>query len=251
MKKIMSLVMAGAVMLSMSACSAGSKPSDTSAASVTETTLGTTTEATTTTTTEETTTEETTTESSAEPEINFDEMIPAEGEIFVDFKEKSYEEIAKNVLKALWLRTDTTANDYAARFSKKPAYSYSKGVWSFDWSKKKKKGKSKQLYDTFGKIQIKANKDGDKIVLDEKSSISFIVYIKDLDTGRAVYNVIKNEISKNGMSDAYLKDGLAITPKRCFYTYGMCEKYIGLITYVDFEINIKCSVLPAGYAESE
>ena len=114
MKKIMSLVMAGAVMLSLSACSAGSKPSDTSAASVTETTLGTTTEATTTTTTEETTTEETTTESSAEPEINFDEMLPKEGEIFTDFKEQRYDDISDNILKALWLRTGTTAKEYAA-----------------------------------------------------------------------------------------------------------------------------------------
>ena len=247
MKKIMSLVMAGAVMLSLSACSAGSKPSDTSAASVTETTQGTTTKATTTTTTEETTTEETTTELSAEPEINFDEMLPKEGEIFTDFKEERYDDISDNILKALWLRTDTTAKDYAARFSTKPSYSYSKGVWTFDWTKKKKKkGKSTQPYDTFGKITIKANKDGDKIVLDEKSSISFTVYIKDLDTGRAVYNMIKKGISKDGMSDAYLKDGLAITPKRCYYNYSVTEKYKDLIKYVGVEISVKCSVKPAG-----
>ena len=248
MKKIISLVMAGAIMLSLSSCSAGSKPSET----VTETTQATTTKATTTTTTEETTTEETTTESSAEPEVNFDDMIPKEGEIFVDFKDKRYEDIADGMLKALWLRTGTNAADYAARFSKKPSYSYSNGVWTFDWTKKKQKSKKKQKnkntqqYDVFGQIKIKANKDGDKIVLDEKSSISFKVYIKDLDIGRAVYYMIKRGISRNGMSDAYLKDGLAITPKRCYNRYSITEKYVGLVTYVGVEISVECSVMPAG-----
>ena len=247
MKKIISLVMAGAVMLSLSSCSGGSKPSET----VTETTVATTTKATTTTTTEETTTEETTTESSAEPEVNFDDMIPKEGEIFTDFKDKYYIDISDNILKAFWLRTGTTAADYAARFSKKPSYSYSNGVWTFDWAKKKQKSKKKQKnkntqqYDTFGKITIKANKDGDKIVLDEKSSISFTVYIQDLDYGRAVYNMLKKGINK-GMSDAYLKDGLAITPRRCYGHHSMTEKYVGLVTYVGVEITIECKVKPAG-----
>ena len=74
MKKILSIVITGAVILSFSACSASSKPSDTSV----ETTTETTTEATTT-TTEETTTEATTTE---ETEPGFDDLIPSDGEIY-------------------------------------------------------------------------------------------------------------------------------------------------------------------------
>ena len=52
------------------------------------------------------------------------------------------------------IRTNTTAESYANRFSIKPEYSYSKGVWTFKW------GKDKPKTNTFGTITIKAKDRG-------------------------------------------------------------------------------------------
>ena len=241
MKKMISIILAGAVVLGVSACKGTSNASEVSQAA---TTAVTTTKATTTTTTEETTTEETTTESSSETEKekSFDELMPSEGDVFIDFSGKSSTEITENILNAIRLRTGTTAGDYAKRFSTPPKYTYSKGVWSFDW------GKNKPKTNTFGKITIKAGKEDNKIVLDQNSTIKFKFYVEDRDIGSLVYDKLCKQISMDGESADYLKAGLAINPKRCgsrksrLYRY---QKY----DYKWIEITVECGILPLSDAE--
>ena len=118
MKKIISTVLAGAVMLGLSACSGSSKGDET----VVETTMATTTtEATTTTTTEETTTESSEEDyyDESEETLSFDELIPSDGEIFIDFNDKYSVEITENVLKAVRLRTNTPVESYVNRMRSK------------------------------------------------------------------------------------------------------------------------------------
>ena len=243
MKKITSLVLAGAVMLSLSACS---KSSDASESSSTASSEQTTTEATTTTTTEETTTEETTTESSEESEedLSFDELIPSAGEIYIDFSDKYSIEITENLLKVLRIRTGTPAEEYANRFSVKPDYSYEDGVWTFDW------GENKPDINTFVTLEITAGNDNDKIILDEDSSVSFMVYIKDKRRGHNVYDQLSDQMGKDLESDEFLKDGLAINPRHCFLEMTCFERYDGW-DFVRIEIFVKCRVDTASYEEAE
>ena len=242
MKKVISTVLAGAVMLSLSACSANSKTTDTGDASGVETTAVTTTEVTTATTTEETTTESSDETVTKETTKSFDEMIPSDGEVFVDFSGKFYTESAENIMKAIRIRTGCTAESYAKRFSVKPKYSYSKGVWTFTWGKNANDN-------TFQKITIKAKNDNNKIVLDDKSTISFVIYVENRDTGHAIHEEIGEQLSRDGDSDEYLKSGLAINPKRCNYRTTCFDRLTRTIYFVRVELTIECSVMAP--AESE
>ena len=242
MKKITSIVLAGAVMLSLGACSGGSRPSD----SQVTTTEATTTEATTTTTTEETTTEETTSASSSESETSksFDEQIPSDGEVFIACGDWSANKIADNILSALRLRTGTTAESFANRFSTPPKYSYSKGVWKFTW------GKVKPETNMFGDITIKAGKEDNKIVLDKDSSIKFKIYIEDSDIGTSVYERLSSQIGPDGDSADYLKTGLAINPRRCWKNTSRLYRY----QKYDFkwvEITLECKVMSLPESDKE
>lgn len=228
MKKIIGIVITGAVILSFSACSASSKPSETS---VVETTTQTTTEVTTT-TTEETTTEATTTE---ETEPGFDDLIPSDGEIFVDFGVKNASSVTENVLKTMRIRTNTTAESYANRFSLKPEYSYSKGVWTFKW------GKDKPKTNTFGTITINAKNEDGKIVLDKKSSVKVTLLFDNTDFSRGVYEMIGNSIVLDGEPSDYLKDGLAINPRNCVNNYTYQIKY-DKYTFKGVVVTFTCAV---------
>lgn len=241
MKKITSIVLAGAVMLSLSACS---KSTDASESSVTATSEQTTTEATTTTTTEETTTEETTTESSEESEedLSFDELIPSAGEIYIDFSNKYSNEITDNLLNVLRIRTGTPVEDFVNRFTVKPDYSYEDGVWTFDW------GENKPEINTFETMEIIAGNEDNKIILDEDSSVSFMVYIKDKKRGHNVYDQMSEQMGKDLESDEFLKDGLAINPRHCFLEMTCFERYDGW-DFVRIEIFVKCRVNTDSYAE--
>ena len=230
MKKIVSLVLAGAFMLSLGACSGSSKASETTQATTTEAT--TTKAATTTTTTEETTTESTT---ETERVPSFDELIPKDGEIFVDLSGKSSTEIAENVLGAMRLRTGTTAESYAKRFSTVPKYTYSKGVWTFDWGKKKLKT------NTFDKITITAGKDGDKIVLDQRSAVKVKFFIEEEEIGTNTYDKLRSLISLDGESTDYLKDGLAINPRRSGMNISKLFRY-QKYTFKWVEITVQCDI---------
>lgn len=230
MKKIISTIIAGAVILSLSACSGSSGQST---ASVSETTIATTTEATTT-TTAETTTEETTTTETSESKPSFDEMIPSEGEIAIDYTDMDSSEIAPNIMKIIRIRTDTTAESFAKRFSTPPAYSYSKGVWTFTWGKKALKN------NTVGKLKIKANKDGDKMVFDKDSNISFTVYIEDYEAGTRAYDKIRNQLRDDGDAE-FLKEGLAINPDRCWHRISILHRY-KKYDFVGVEIDIRVSI---------
>ena len=236
MKKILSIVITGAVIISFSACSASSKPSDTSV----ETTTETTTEATTT-TTEETTTEATTTE---ETEPGFDDLIPSDGEIFVDFGVKNSSQVSENVLKTMRIRTNTTAESYANRFSIKPEYSYSKGVWTFKW------GKDKPKTNTFGTITIKAKNEDGKIVLEEKSSVTVTLLFDETDFSRGVYEQVGNSIVPDGDSSDYLKDGLAINPRNSWKNMSFQVNY-QKYTFKGVVATFTCSVKVPSDSENE
>ena len=227
MKKIMSIVLVGAVALSFSACGAGSKPSE----STVVTTAATTTEATTTTTTEETTTEETTTEYVP----TFDDLIPKAGEISVDFGDDSTSyQITENIFKALRLRTNTTAEDYANRFDIKPDYKYSKGVWTFSWGKNQPNDDN-----TFVRIEITADKEDDKIVLTKDSNLFIFFYIRDYNMGDAIYSNLSTKIGPDIDSADYLKDGYAINPGRSYHNFKRLKR-MKKYDYVrwEFEVNI-------------
>ena len=238
MKKIISTVLAGTIMLGLGACS---KPAESSETTTVVTTTTTTTEVTTT-TTEETTTESTTEET--EDEQSFDKLIPSGGEIFVDFSGMKSSEAAENILKAIRLRTNTTAESYANRFEVPPKYSYSKGVWTFDWGKKKPEP------NTFGTITITAGNDDGKIVLDEKSSISFKFYIEDYNLGHNTYDRLADAIVDHGESTDYLKGGLAINPRHSTKNISILDRY----EKYDFkwcECSLKVGIWPLTDEEKE
>ena len=132
MKKTISIVLAGAVLLSLSACSEVFETIDTSVPTITTRT----TQATTTTTTTQATTTEITEEYvmfEQDEYKSFDELIPSDGEIFMDFEGKPSADIAENILKVTRIRTNTTIESYVKRFEIPPEYTYEDGVWSFYW----------------------------------------------------------------------------------------------------------------------
>ena len=240
MKKIISTVLAGAVMLGLSACSGSSKGDET----VVETTMATTTtEATTTTTTEETTTESSEEDyyDESEENLSFDDLIPSDGEIFIDFNDKYSVEITENVLKAVRLRTNTPVESYVNRFSVKPDYSYEDGIWSFYWD-------DKPETNTFETLEIKAGNVDNKIVLDEKSYIYFKISLDNLNMGRWVRDQLKDEIGPYEESDDYLKDGLAINPRDTFRNNSYLENFDG---YDFLGIEITYTVYVKAYFDYE
>ena len=164
----------------------------------------------------------------------FDEMIPSDGEIFIDFTDKNPTDIIQNILKITRIRTNTTAESFAKRFSSPPKYSYSKGVWTFTWGKKALKK------NTLGKLKIRAKKDGDKMVFDRFSYVSFTIYIEDYDNGTSAYDKLRNQLKGDGDTE-YLKDGLAINPDHCGYKIGILRRY-KKYDFVGIEINAEISV---------
>lgn len=235
MKKIISTVLAGAVMLSLSACSGSSKATD--AGTSATTTRETTTKATTTTTTEETTTESSEEDviDESEDDESFDSMIPSDGEIYIDLSGKPSYEISENVYNVLRLRTNTTIESYVNRFSVRPEYTYEDGVWYFEW------GDEKPETNTFGTLEIRAGNEDGKIVLDQDSSIYLTLSFDDMKLAQRVYNIVSRDIGMDVESDEYLDAGLAINPKNCYNRLTHQDFYDGY-TYTGSAITIECKI---------
>ena len=237
MKKLISTVIAGTVVLSLCACS---KPAETSA-SVAETTKATTTQVTTTTTTtEETTTEETEAYVIYEEEEwkSFDELIPSDGEIFMDFLGKNSVEISDNILNATRIRTNTPVETYAKRFEIQPEYTYEDGVWSFYWD-----DENMPETNTFITLEIKAGNEDGKIVLDQDSSVYIVCYMMEEKRARFVYERLVDETQMDGESNEYLKDGLAINPRRSGHDVSFTGNYDGY-DFIRCEIKLRCNIPP-------
>ena len=238
MKKIISTVLAGAVMLSLSACSEVFETIDTSVPTVT-------TRTTTQTTTATTTTQATTTETTEEYVMfeqdeykSFDELIPSDGEIFMDFEGKPSADIAENILKVLRIRTNTPIESYVKRFEIPPEYTYEDGVWSFYWD-----DENMPETNTFIILEITAGNEDGKIVLDQNSSVHVKCYMMDDERCGWVYERIADEIQWEGESHDYLKGGLAINPRCSGHNFSYTGNYQGF-TYIRSEIDIKCNIPP-------
>ena len=131
----------------------------------------------------------------------------AKGSISVNLSGKSDQEIADSLLQALRITSNTTAEEYAKQFSGKPEISYSEDTWIFDWSR------NKTVTDSFSKVEIKAKKDGNKIVLDKKSEIAVSIWLDDFALAKDVYDKINNYLDKIIEPEDYLKDNISIIPE--------------------------------------
>ena len=236
MKKIISVILAGAVMLSLSACvsNAGSNGPDesieeiqsesevaeeeTSETAVVETSE--TSDESSVVSSDESIVESVTAPSDdvvvAESESNVTAVSEpsvdtyasgAKGSISVNLSGKSAQEIADSLIQALRITSNTTAEEYAKQFSSKPEISYSEDTWIFDWSG------NKTVTDSFSKVEIKAKKDGNKIVLDKKSEIAVSIWLDDFALAKDVHDKIHNYLVKNNEPEDYLKDNISIIPE--------------------------------------
>lgn len=230
MKKIISCVLAGAVMLGLTACAgqAGTAGADTSTEAVqseTETTEEVTTE-----TSEESTAEtsgETTVLTSEDPTQNDDTVI-AESEskvtvneeskpsaaateiskatktdnannkaadIIVDFTGKSAEVIAENILSAKQLKANETVESYAKRFSITPETSHVGNLWSFDWPEDKLTNFSIRT------VQIRTK--GEKFVIDDSCDVIITVWFDGSKLCNEVSNYIRDKKNNDKRSSNY------------------------------------------------
>ena len=230
MKKIISCVLAGAVMLGLTACAgqAGTAGADTSTEAVQS--EAETTEEVTTETSEESTAEtsgETTVLTSEEPTQNDDTVI-AESEskvtvneeskpsaaatetskatktdnannkaadIIVDFTGKSAEVIAENILSAKQLKANETVESYAKRFSITPETSHVGNLWSFDWPEDKLTNFSIRT------VQIRTK--GEKFVIDDSCDVIITVWFDGSKLCNEVSNYIRDKKNNDKRSSNY------------------------------------------------
>lgn len=230
MKKIINCVLAGAVMLGLTACAgqAGTAGVDTSTEAVQS--EAETTEEVTTETSEESTAEtsgETTVLTSEDPTQNDDTVI-AESEskvtvkeeskpsaaatetskatktdntnnkaadIIVDFTGKSAEVIAENILSAKQLKANETVESYAKRFSITPETSHVGNLWSFDWPEDKLTNFSIRT------VQIRTK--GDNFVIDDSCDVIITVWFDSSELCNEVCNYIRDKKNNDKRSSNY------------------------------------------------
>ena len=266
MKKILSVILAGAVMLSLSACvsNAGSNGPDESIEEIqsesevaeeetSETAVVETSE-----TSDETTIEpsdETGVVSSDESVADPGEAVVAEsesgetkvsepsvaafaddktsGKIFINFNKSNYNDIPANVRKIVSLDSTLTPDEFAGRFSTKPKYSYKNGVWTFEWEG------NKDSKNTYRLITIKAKNVDNKIVLDKDSRISVSMLFEDHDMAQNVMNRLCETFNEATPYDI-LKGGLKIDPDYCDNYEAIVEdEFTG---YGATEVLVECSL---------
>ena len=265
-KKILSVILAGAVMLSLSACvsNAGSNGPDESIEEIqsesevaeeetSETAVVETSE-----TSDETTIEpsdETGVVSSDESVAYPGEAVVAEsesgetkvsepsvaafaddktsGKIFINFNKSNYNDIPANVRKIVSLDSTLTPDEFAGRFSTKPKYSYKNGVWTFEWEG------NKDSKNTYRLITIKAKNVDNKIVLDKDSRISVSMLFEDHDMAQNVMNRLCETFNEATPYDI-LKGGLKIDPDYCDNYEAIVEdEFTG---YGATEVLVECSL---------
>ena len=199
MKKIISCVLAGAVMLGLTACAgqAGTAGADTSTEAVqseAETTEEVTTE----------TSEESTAETSGETTAAATETSKATktdntnnkaGDIIVDFTGKSAEVIAENILSAKQLKANETVESYAKRFSITPETSHVGNLWSFDWPEDKLTNFSIRT------VQIRTK--GEKFVIDDSCDVIITVWFDGSELCNEVSNYIRDKKNNDKRSSNY------------------------------------------------
>ena len=132
MKKMISAVLAGAVILSLSACTSNTETVDTTEAAkevqaVTETTQ------------EETvaSSSENTESEQSETDLTENETNTETGKILVDYTGMSVEDIAGNILKASKIKAGETIGSYSARFSITPEVSFEGNLCTLTWPEDK------------------------------------------------------------------------------------------------------------------
>ena len=230
MKKIISCVLAGAVMLGLSACAGqtGTAGADTRTEAVQS--EAETTEEVTTETSEESTAEtsgETTVLTSEDPTQNDDTVIAESeskvtvneeskpsatatetskatktdntnnkaGDIIVDFTGKSAEVIAENILSAKQLKANETVESYAKRFSITPETSHVGNLWSFDWPEDKLTNFSIRT------VQIRTK--GEKFVIDDSCDVIITVWFDGSKLCNEVSNYIRDKKNSDKRSSNY------------------------------------------------
>lgn len=230
MKKIISCVLVGAVMLGLTACAgqAGTAGADTSTEAVQS--EAETTEEVTTETSEESTAEtsgETTVLTSEDPTQNDDTVIAESeskvtvneetkpsavatetskatkndntnnkaGDIIVDFTGKSAEVIAENILSAKQLKANETVESYAKRFSITPETSHVGNLWSFDWPEDKLTNFSIRT------VQIRTK--GEKFVIDDSCDVIITVWFDGSKLFNEVSNYIRDKKNNDKRSSNY------------------------------------------------
>lgn len=230
MKKIISCVLAGAVMLGLSACAgqAGTAGADTSTEAVQS--EAETTEEVTTETSEESTAEisgETTVLTSEDPTQNDDTVIAESeskvtvkeeskpsaaatetskatktdntnnkaGDIIVDFTGKSAEAIAENILSAKQLKANETVESYAKRFSITPETSHVGNLWSFDWPENK--------LTNFSIRSVQIRTKGDNFVIDDSCDVIITVWFDGSELCNEVSNYIRDKKNNDKRSSNY------------------------------------------------
>lgn len=272
MKKLVSVILAGAVMLGLSACvnnSGANGPDAITDETVSESEVAEEeTSETSETTAEEAveTSDETTAETSAETSVVSSEETVADpdevivvaesesketeavkpsiddfaadkipGKISTDFNEVTYSDIAEAVLKLVSLGSTQSPDEFADKFSVKPKYSYKNGVWTFEWDEN---NSSKNSY---RQITIKARNVNNKIVLDKNSEISISMLFQDYDKGQEVLNTLSGILASGEPYDV-LKGELKIDPKYCDCYLGIFEDDCNGYKYGATELLVECSL---------
>ena len=198
MKKIISCVLAGAVMLGLSACAGGTGTAGVDASTEAVQSESETTEEATAETSEESTSGETTvlpskdsadisdvviaeseSKKTDKEETNTSVSAPedtktvktevtnANGDIIVDLNGKGSEAIGKIILSAKQLKANETVESYAKRFSITPETSHVGNLWSFDWPE------SKLSNFSIRKVQIRTK--GEDFVIDDTCDVIVVI----------------------------------------------------------------------------
>lgn len=165
MKKMISAVLAGVMMLGLCACD--KKEVSETTQSVTETTV-----------------EETTAESA-----DVSESSQSSDAVAVDLTGMSAGDIAENILKASKIKAGETVDSYAERFSIVPELSCDGDLYTLTWPEDK--------LTLFSVRQVQIKTDADKKI-DEKSNVNIIVWMDDADLSAGVSDYIRD----HGVSDA-------------------------------------------------
>ena len=168
MKKMISAVLAGVMMLGLCACD--KKEVSETTQSVTETTTA--------------ASEETTVES-----VDSSESSQSSDAVAVDLTGMSAGDIAENILKASKIKAGETVDSYAERFSIVPELSCDGDLYTLAWPEDK--------LTLFSVRQVQIKTDADKKI-DEKSNVNIVVWIDDAELSTGVSDYIRD----HGVSDA-------------------------------------------------
>lgn len=207
MKRLISLIVTGGLVLSLCACDTSDTDETTELTEETkivetiesETSLVETSE---TTVLEETTTvPETETETETETEIEIVEV--QQGSVFLDCSDKAADQIVNNVIAIRTIGSGVTHESYADRFTVRPDFFYDHGdtITIYNWDSKDVKS---NVYIT--QVILTSNVDPDDVIIvDQQGCVDIMIFFSDLDVAIEVYEAVRDIVFED--YKAILKEG--------------------------------------------